>query len=148
MNRFLAVLASGILLSGCTTVTSPENRVANEPELFEALPEKHRELVRQGRVAEGMSKDAVYLAWGRPQETKESSRNGVTRQAWVYYGTESIPVQTVGIGVGFGDACYGRRYGGGPFYDFGYEFAHRDYVAAKVEFESGRVVYWERNERR
>ena len=95
-----------------------------------------------------MSEDAVYLAWGRPHETKESSRNGRALRAWVYFGTESIPVQTVGIGYGH---PYGYGYYGGchePHFDFGFDYAQREYIAAKVEFENGKVIYWERNERR
>lgn len=153
MKSFLPTLLLSLLavgLAGCETVTSTERRIAAEPAMFDELSSNHRDLVQQGRVTEGMSKDAVYLAWGRPQETKESSRDGKSRETWVYYGSESVPVRTVGVGVGYGygDPCY--RYGGwgGPFYDVGYHYRHRDYVAAKVEFEKGRVVFWERNERR
>lgn len=142
-------LGAAWLLAGCTTVTSPEARIAADPAVFEDLSAKHQDLARQGRVTEGMSKDAVYLAWGRPHETKESSRDGKARETWVYYGSESIPLQTVGVGIGYGDYCHGRYGGwGGPFYDVGYHHARRDYVAAKVEFDKDRVVYWERNERR
>lgn len=144
-----ALLGAAALLASCATVTSPEARIAAEPALFDQLPDKHQELARQGRVTEGMSKDAVYLAWGRPHETKESSRDGKSRETWVYYGSEAIPVRTVGLSVGYGDYCHGRYGGwGGPFYDVGYGYDRRDYVAAKVEFDKGRVVYWERNERR
>ncbi len=148
LPRLVLAAIAAVAFSSCATVTSPQNRIANEPELFDSLSEKHRDLVRQGQVTEGMSKDAVYLAWGRPHETKQSSRDGKARETWVYYGSEAIPVRTVSVGVGYGDPCY--RYGGwgGPFYDLGYDFARRDYVAGKVEFEKDRVVFWERNERR
>ncbi len=148
--RNLTALFAGLLLAGlggCATVTSPESRIAGDPELFDALPGKHRDLVRRGQVTEGMSRDAVYLAWGRPHERKQSSRDGRARETWVYYGSEAVPVQTVGIGVGYGGGYYGRGCAG-PFYDFGYDYARRDYVAGKVEFDGDRVDFWERNERR
>jgi outer membrane protein assembly factor BamE (lipoprotein component of BamABCDE complex) len=146
---FAASLFIGIAmigLTGCATVTSPEKRIAADLELFHSLPEKHQDLISRGQVTEGMSKDAVYLSWGRPHETKQSSRDGKARETWVYYGSEAVPVQTVGVSMG-----YGGYYGPGcasPFYDFGYQYANRDYVAGKVEFEKNQVVFWERNERR
>lgn len=140
--------ASLICLLACQTVTSPEHRISKETELFDSLPERHRELVRQGQVTEGMSQEAVYLAWGSPHEVKEGSRNGRKLATWVYYGRESVPVRSVGIGVGIGSGYYRGDCWGGPRYDFGFDYAYRDYVAAKVEFGNEKVVFWERNRRR
>lgn len=113
--------------------------------MYEALSPRHRELVSQGQVAEGMSMDAVYLAWGRPHEKRQGSRGGRSSETWVYFGSEAVPVRTVGLGVGTG---FGYR--AGPLYDmgFGYDYLRRDFVAATVEFVNGRVVSWERARRR
>lgn len=131
-------------LSGCATVTTPERRIAADSALFESLSSKHRELVRRGEVTEGMSKDAVYLAWGKPHEVRQGSRSGKSLETWVYLGSESVPVRSIGMGYGYG---YGYC-GPWPVYEVGYDVAYRDYVAATVEFERGRVVSWERNRRR
>ncbi|MCB1064365.1 MAG: hypothetical protein KDN20_15785 [Verrucomicrobiae bacterium] len=142
---FIGIAAAG--LTGCATVTSPEKRIAADLELFHSQSEKHQDLISRGQVIEGMSKDAVYLAWGRPHETKQSSRDGKARETWVYYGSEAVPVQTVGVSMGYGGGYYAPGCAS-PFYDFGYQYANRDYVAGKVEFEKNQVVFWERNERR
>ena len=152
LPRFLSTLClaglSLVFLGGCQTVTSPEHRISQEPELFDSLPKKHQDLVRQGQVDEGMSLKAVYLAWGNPHEVKESSRNGRKLLTWVYYGREAVPVPAQTVGVGFGTGYYGSRCWSGPRYDLGFDYAYRDYVAAKVEFDNERVVFWERNRRR
>lgn len=143
-HTWIALPVLAVVLASCQTMTSPERRISQEPALYEDLPSNQQELVRQGKVKEGMSPDAVYLAWGRPKEVKESSRNGKKLLTWVYYGRESIPVQTVRVGGGYyGGGCYG-----GSLYDFGLDYAYRDYVAAKVEFQNDKVVFWERNRRR
>ncbi|MCB1076784.1 MAG: hypothetical protein KDM64_03050 [Verrucomicrobiae bacterium] len=144
--RWLPILLA-LMATGCATVTSPENRIAKNPGLYDDLSEKHQDLVREGKVVEGMSNDAVFLAWGRPDELRQGSREGRSLETWVYYGTESVPVQTMGIGIGYGYG-YGRC-GPGSIYDYGYGYdvAYRDYVAATVEFERGKVVSWQRNRR-
>lgn len=149
LGRLTLLSAATLCVVGCQTITSPEHRISQEPALFDELPEKYRELVRSGKVTEGMSVDAVYLAWGRPHEVKESSREGRSLLTWIYFGRESVPVRTVGVSSGY----YGRGgyYGNdcwGPSWSVGYDYALRRYVAAKVEFENDRVVYWERNQRR
>ena len=52
-------------LCGCSTVQS---RIRERRSAFEKLPPRQQELVIHGKVSEGMSADAVYMAWGRPDE--------------------------------------------------------------------------------
>lgn len=142
----LAVPCACLLLAGgCATVPPMESRIARNPEMFGSLPESHQELVRQGRVKEGMSQDAVYLAWGRADEVRNSSRKGKALETWIYLGTEVIRRHTVGYGYGFGYGyCHGYGYGG-PM--FGVDYDYRNYVIARVDFDKGKVVYWEWNRR-
>jgi len=143
--RLLLIASALLAMGGCAATTTLERRIAADPELFESLSPKHQALVREGRVVEGMSKDAVRLAWGRPHEVKQGSSRGRSQEIWVYYGSESVPVRTIGLGYGYGWGYGG--YGPGSIYDAGYDLAYRDYVAAKAQFEGGRVVSWERNRR-
>ena len=149
LRRLVLLSGAAVLTVSCETITSPEHRISQEPVRFEELPASHRELVREGKVKEGMSLDAVYLAWGRPHEVKESSRNGKSLLTWIYFGRESVPIRTVGVGSGYyGRGGYYGRDCWGPTWSVGYDYAYRRYVAAKVEFENDRVVFWERNQRR
>ena len=65
MKKFLATLSCVLLLVSCVPST-PQTRIQQSPQKFEALGEKHRALVQQGQITRGMSPDAVYLAWGAP----------------------------------------------------------------------------------
>jgi outer membrane protein assembly factor BamE (lipoprotein component of BamABCDE complex) len=80
---FVAVLLA-TLLPGCSTV---ESRIKSNPQLYASLSPADQALVRQGQIRVGMSKGAVFLAWGNPdrigssryslkanEQTRESSR--------------------------------------------------------------------------
>ncbi len=103
------------------------------------------------RVTEGMSKDAVYIAWGKADEIKISSQNHRSRETWIYLSYEPIYTRSINVGYGgYGGSRYGRRggycgYGGGYGGDFGYgtDVTYQPYVGAKVEFEKKHVVSWE-----
>ena len=47
-------------------------------------PKEHQELIRKRRVCIGMSKDAVILAWGRPQSINRTVGAWGTHEQWVY----------------------------------------------------------------
>src|SRR6186713_451559 len=61
----LGAIGFGLSLTGCTTV---ETRIAERPEAFRRLSPTDQTLVQQGRVRDGMSRDAVYIAWGPPSQ--------------------------------------------------------------------------------
>jgi hypothetical protein len=94
-----------------------------------------------------MSPDAVYLAWGRPDEIGHASRNGKPLETWVYLETTEVRRAGVGFGVGtgYGFGRYDDCYGIDPFFSAGNDYEYREFVAAKVEFEDQKVVSWERN---
>ncbi len=144
-------LCAGLLLPGCETLNPAQRRIKKNPELFSRLSEKDKSLVEQGRVQEGMSRDAVFLAWGRPDRVMSGSRSGKNREKWAYF--HSAPVQTTTIGFG--------GYAGHPFYShygfhpaFGYGYGpgwgmstgvdYLPYIGSTVEFSKNRVVAWER----
>ena len=145
LSIFLPLTA--LILAGCTTSSTTESRIAHRPELFQALPESHRTAVHRGEVREGMSKDAVYLAWGRADEVVKSSRKGRATETWRYLGTRTVSRAGfgVGLGYGYGFSRYGSCYGYDPFFHSTHNYEYREYVAAQVEFENGKVVSWERN---
>ncbi|CAN5354992.1 hypothetical protein BH20VER3_BH20VER3_11110 [soil metagenome] len=152
----LACIATGALvLSGCSTIGSriDENRAA-----FEQLPPKERALVSQGQISGGMSQQAVYIAWGQPQQKASGIVRGAPTETWVYTLTTAAygPGGYGGLGYGYGGwgysgriGFYGRhgryRYYGSfidPFWDpFYYPFpATVSYPVKTVSFQRGRVV--------
>lgn len=144
--------ALALLQSGCAVSSTVQSRITQYPDYFEKLPTKHKDLVRQHRVTEGMGKEAVYLAWGTADEVKSSSRNGRSTETWIYLRYEPIYNRSMNVNYGYGSSRYygGRRrncgYGGGyggSGIGYGTDVTYQSYVGAKVEFEKGRVTFWE-----
>lgn len=154
--KFLFPLASALALviacsSGCATRSAAERRVEKHPDLMARLNDRERELVYRGEVAEGMSRDAVYLAWGRPDMVRTGSRDGKGTESWAFFDT--TPVQSVSIGFGTGgyhsfysDFGFHPRfgYGVGPGWGYGTGVDFLSNVEKTVEFSNGKVVAWER----
>lgn len=146
MKRLFSAALTALVFASCAPST-PDARIAAQPAIFDRLPAKHREMVRQGRIDKGMTTDAVYLAWGRPSREYEGSENGAATLRWDYAG--STPVYTNhfygGYGYGYGYGRYGRyRY---PYYGYGFgpEVTYVPYRRASVLFRNGRVTSWERS---
>lgn len=136
----LALLAgAGALLGSCAS--TPQSRIEANPALYQGLSGTHKSLVSQGKIAEGMSPEAVFIAWGKADNIRTSSERGQITETWIYRGTEPEFVHTSHFGYG-----YGRYYGHGYYYpDFCYgpTVYYRSYIAGTVTFRNRRVVRWE-----
>lgn len=160
----------GLLLSNCATVT-PQSRIEKNPDIYESLPSEHQELVKQRQLAEGMSKNAVFLAWGKADRESDSFKDGKKSSTWYY--TTSSPTYSHHVSVGsrynyspyygsrYGSRSYSRgysrghsrgysrnRYHGG-FGSFGHSgigthVSYRRTDLASVSFENGKVSSWEK----
>ncbi|MBB5352376.1 hypothetical protein HNR46_002621 [Haloferula luteola] len=138
MKWLLLLLPSALFLASCVPAT-PETRIAKAPATFQALSNRHQELVREGRIEDGMSAAAVRLAWGKPSREFEGSHAGRPTQVWEY--ARSTPVYSTNLYGGYGYYPYGyRRY----FFDLGPEISYLPSRVATVWFERGKVTQWER----
>ena len=151
MNRVLrlgSVALLGALLAACSTV---ESRIEANPQIYDSLSPDAQTLVRQGNIREGMSKAAVFLAWGHPDAIRYGSRAGHRFEAWVYTTTRSEIVTSyypTFYRFGFyhygGYWPYGRFHGGfypaDPFIDqvVSYEVPYKG-----AFFEGERCTGWE-----
>src|SRR5207248_31947 len=158
--------AGALFFSGCAT---PESRVSKNPELYNSLPARQQQLVTQGQIAPGMSRNAVWLAWGGPGQKINGYARGNATETWVYYTTTTAYGYGGSGGYGYGPFGYGPWgypgfWGGGvgvfrshhghrfvvfgdPFYDpFYYSyFPPTVQVPYKtVTFVNGRVVGFQR----
>ncbi len=154
----LALLGS-ILISSCAS-SSPQSRIEQNPKLFADLSAKDRVLVQRGVIREGMTKNAVFLSWGTPDQTAVGRRSGRETENWTYLGQRPIRTVSMNMGYGFGYGGFGYGgygggpwgYGGGPFGGFGpwgyggpgmvSNVAYVPYTAGTVSFRSGRVTEW------
>jgi outer membrane protein assembly factor BamE (lipoprotein component of BamABCDE complex) len=74
-------------LAGCAT---PEARIKKNPEIFAQLSPGDQELIRQGKVAVGFTKEMVKLALGEPDRVYTRTDATGSGETWSYttYETE------------------------------------------------------------
>jgi len=150
---FLPALLASCLLSSCNTWSALDRRIDKHPGLFLDLSDSERELVMNGEIKEGMSRDAVYLAWGRPDAVRRGSANGKGHESWAYF--DAVPIQTNSFSYGYGGGYspfYSRfgvhpRYGycSGPGWSFGTSVDYVSQLSRSVKFSGNRVIAWESN---
>jgi len=132
----LLLCAAALVLASCGG--SIEYRVSRYPEKFARLSSEHQSLVRQGRIKEGMNKDAVYLAWGTPGSVRMGSEGGKAFESWRFVGHYPVWSDTLVVGHGHG------YYGGYTYTEIVPTVGYVPYNAAEVVFKDERVSRWER----
>ena len=124
--------------------------------MYQTLSGRDQALVNEGRIREGMSENAVWLAWGAPDERLAGRSHGQSAETWIYVSTTAVYDPYPRFGLGFGGGFYGggglfrhrghfayRSYGFyDPFYDpfFYSRFEHVSYPYKTVSFQGGRVI--------
>ena len=122
----LAVATGMLILTGCST---PETRISEHPDLYQSI--SHRD---QAQIRIGMSRPAVWLAWGSPDRRIIGNMGGGTTENWVYTYYASYPYYP-----------YEPldEYFGAPLYDpFCYSWFPQSipYPGKVVTFANGRVA--------
>lgn len=150
-----AGLLGAVLLSQC--VATPQSRIEKNPQLYSQLGSRDREMVASGSIREGMNRDAVYLAWGRPDRVSVGTHKGRAVESWTYLGQKPVNTYSMGFGYGggwggfpyWGAGSLGYGWGGGiggwggyPYWGGGPSVTYIPYTQAVVEFTSGRVTSW------
>jgi len=157
----LGLATGALILTSCST---PETRISDHPDLYQSLSARDRALVSQGQIRPGMSRNAVWLAWGSPDQKIIANMRGHPTETWiyVYYATYPYypyygPYEPYGPGIGYslgyttvGVATGTTHHHGGcnfvffgdPFYDpFFYSTPLSiPYPGKVVTFSSGRVM--------
>jgi len=153
----LGLATAGFCLTGCETL---DNRITEHPDMFNSLSPRDQALVRQGQIRSGMSGNAVWLAWGSPEQKANGEMRGRPTETWIYvenryapYGSAYYPYYGYGpgfypgfgFGVGVGRFHHGHRfaYFGDPFYDpFYYSYIPPTISIPykTVTFVNGRVM--------
>jgi hypothetical protein len=151
-------LFGAVILSGCSTT---ESRISDHPEIFNSLSPRDQELVRNGQIRSGMSQNAVWVAWGNPEQKTVGAMRGRQTETWIY--VNYVPAWSYGYpygypygpygpwGFGFGGVGFVRTHHhgrsfvffGDPFYDpFFYSYIPPSIPVPyrTVTFANGRVV--------
>jgi hypothetical protein len=127
----LGLATAAIILTSCST---PETRISDHPDLYQSLSHRDQALATQGQIRIGMSRTAVWLAWGSPDRKILGNMGGGPTETWVYvyYATYSYyPFAPL------------DEYFGAPLYDpFCYSWfpPSLPYPGKVVTFAHGRVA--------
>ena len=125
-NALMLGMATAVsFLVGCA---STQSRISNNPTIYQRLSATDQALVSQGQIRRGMSIDAVWLAWGTPEQKIPADGRGGAGETWVYLRYATPP-------------SYGGPYYYGPF-DWSYIPPKFPYTSKGVTFSNGRVVYF------
>ena len=147
----LAVIVTTFFVQ-CTS--TPRTRIEKNPQMFSKLSPKDRELVSHGLIREGMTRDAVFLAWGRPESVSVGINRGKESETWTYEGQRPVRSMNMNMGFGYGGFGYGGfgypgfggfgpyGYGGYPMWGSGTSVTYIPYTAGTADFVNGRVVSW------
>lgn len=134
-----AAVAVCLLASACQS-SGPASRIEENPVLFKSLPAEQQLMVQQGRICKGMSKEAVFLAWGNPGSAPlKGEKAGKAFERWVYTRERAVPVHSMGGGW-YGDPWC--RHGWYEPYG-GMSVMYVPEEAATVTFEKDKVTEWE-----
>lgn len=139
-----------MLFSSCANRNAGERRLYKFPELSQRLTDEEKGLVARGEIKEGMSQDAVFLSWGRPDRVRTSSQNGRKSETWAYFGSSPVASPSISVGVGRSRGFHSRfgvhptfGYGTGIGWNYGTDIDFARHVEREVEFVNDRVVRWE-----
>ena len=64
------IASSALILTSCSTT---ETRISKHPEIYQSLSPRDQAMVSQGQIRAGMSLNAVWLAWGSPDQKSRTS---------------------------------------------------------------------------
>ncbi len=149
--KFFAILSIivAVILPSCMPAT-PQQRIAQNPGVFQALTTKQQEQVRQGQISRGMPPQAVLLAWGPPSRRYEGSSQAATTQRWDYLGSQPVFTNQIAYGPGWGRA---RGWGGWGWASYGWndpyfgpDITYIPYRRATIVFKNEKVDSWEKME--
>ena len=121
-----AITAGALILVGCATTQS---RISQHPEIYQRLSARDQALVSQGQLRPGMTMDAVWLAWGTPDQEIPDNMGDRPTETWLYLRYQTPP-------------SYGSPYYYGPF-DWSYIPPKFPYASKGATFSNGRVVFFQ-----
>src|SRR5262249_14518693 len=82
------IIAGALILAGCATTQS---RISQHPEIYQRLSARDQALVSQGQIHQGMTMDAVWLAWGTPDQKIPDNMGDRPTETWLYLRYQTPP---------------------------------------------------------
>lgn len=78
---FVVLLSSVVLLGGCNTF---EKRAQQKADVFAALSPETQARLKNEAIRVGDTEDMVFIAFGKPDETKAATMATGTTTTWIY----------------------------------------------------------------
>lgn len=126
MKPRILLLLAVVVAAGCATTTI-QSRKQQRAAAYASFSPQIKALVNQGRIGVGMTPDAVYIAWGKPDEVLQSGNKSGVYTTWVYRGAFLEETRY----------WIGRR-----FPHLAHDYEPRSYVRAEIVFANGKVQSW------
>ena len=155
LARLCMAVTAAVLFVQCSSST-PKTRIEKNPQMYAKLNQKEQHLVTHGLICEGMGRDAVFLAWGRPDSVSVGVDRGRESESWTYEGQRPVRSMSMGMGMGMGMGGWGPYgyggwgpygFGGFPYWSNGTSVTYVPYTSGVAEFVGGRVVSWKSTKR-
>ena len=127
-----------LLLAGCATKSTIETRRTERFSAYDTLPADQKAMVDAGQIRVGMSSDAVYIAWGKPNEILESEDPQQGHLVfWRYYGSwlQENRYWAYRETTSRRGGVYLERY-------LTSDYNPRDYVRSEIVLKEGKVISW------
>ena len=143
----IASLLVCTLTQGCST---PSGRSAAKTAALGNLSPAERQVVLNGDIHKGLSKDAVYVAWGSPSKTTVHNTARGPQECWTYVQTfNGYGGGYYGISRGLIHGKHSDHYNTDDFYPAPTDAQtlggtpSTEVPVKRVVFENGRVVNYE-----
>lgn len=132
----VVALLGMFFVAGCATLSTVEERRQERMGAYLNLDEKQRLMVDAGQIAVGMNPDAVFIAWGQPDQVLEAEDSTGRTTTWLYHGTTT-------------DEYLGWRLYEVPGPQGSYlarrlerDVSIREYISAELVFAEGQLLRW------
>jgi hypothetical protein len=116
-----------LCLAGCATQSTIQSRIHERDAAYAALPPDTQKMVDEGRIQVGMDTNAVYIAWGKPNQVLESGDQRGVSTTWIYRG--AFLEET-------------RYWVGWRYPRLEHDYQPRTYVRAEIVFFNDKVQSW------
>ena len=138
MKKAALLLFAAVFLAGCASTI--QDRRKERFAAYTEMPPETQALVDKGQIKVGMTKDAVYIAWGKPDQVVQSESEQGRTESWIYYGSTLRPYHYWNYGP------WGPYYRGWYYYSplpyLETDYYPVYYAEAEVTFQNDHVASW------
>jgi hypothetical protein len=138
VNHTLLLIAMVALLAGCAGTPTIEQRRTERAAAYASLSADDKALVDAGQIRIGMPEDAVFIAWGQPDEVTDSEDQQGRQRQWIYRGFYFKENRYWTFREA--PSLAGQR---GVFERYlQTDLDSRSYISAQITFKDGKVTSW------